>query len=132
MTDSNPEDIAKITTVEKTEKVKDRRRVMVGKRLAEISKATKEQKMRQKIEEIEEEKKERSYNFDFKYLYPLTGLIIAEIFLYYSYKQNQREVKTLETTTKEKVNEETPRNVDIKKSPPGRVNTLESFDLNKT
>lgn len=33
MTDSNPEDVAKITTVGKTEKVKDLRSVPAGKRL---------------------------------------------------------------------------------------------------
>ena len=70
------------------------RRIVARKRLSEILKAAKEKK-------IEEEKKEEPYMFDTKYLYPLAGLTIAGLSLYWSYKQNQKE--------------EEVRTVDIKK-----------------
>ena len=46
----------KITTVEKTVKVKDPRKVEMGKRLAKISKEAKERKARQRFEQEEKEK----------------------------------------------------------------------------
>ena len=69
--------------------IKDPKRVTAGKRLAQFSEEAKGRKIRR---QIEDERKDESYSFDPKYLYPIAGLAIAGLSIYYTYRQNQREV----------------------------------------
>ena len=71
--------------------IKDPKRVAAGKRLAQFSEEARRRKMRR---QIEDEKKDESYSFDPKYLYPIAGLAIAGLSFYYTYRQNQQEVGT--------------------------------------
>lgn len=108
MTDSN-EGTPIITSTEKT-KIKDPKRVEAGKRLAAISKAAKERKMREKVVSEKEDD-----GISYGYIIGTIGVVIAAGSLYYAMKQNQQMVT---------VNEE-PKNVVIKKNP---SHNLDSFD----
>ena len=88
----------KVTTVEKTVKVKDPRKVELGKRLAKISREAKERKAKQhedsKIEkEVKSEEKEITDYIDFRYFIGGVTLVAALGGLYYSYKRDKREIK---------------------------------------
>ena len=93
----------KITTVEKSVKVKDPKRVEMGKRLAKISKEAKERKARQHFEQEEKEKlslqqkesKEITDYIDFRYFVGGVTLAAALGGLYFSYKQDKRDETTI-------------------------------------
>ena len=88
----------KITTVEKTIKVKDPRRVEAGKRLAKISKEAKERKA-----SLREEKKEGKAildYIDFRYVVGGVTLLAAVGGLYFAYKKDKREIKEEEEEKK--------------------------------
>ena len=88
-----------ITTVEKTEKVKDARKVELGKRLAKISREAKERKARQKFEkEVKNDheaanQKEITDYIDFRYFIGGVGLVAGLGGWYYSYKREKREIR---------------------------------------
>ena len=117
------EQSTEITTVEKTEKVKDPRKVELGKRLAKISREAKERKARERQLEaarVEKEVKsdhevdnqrEISDYIDFRYFIRGVGLVASLGGLYYSYKRDKRKIREensrsdkLEHSEKEKVN----------------------------
>ena len=81
----------KITTVEKTAKVKDPRKVELGKRLARISKEAKERKAR--LGEAAKVKNEILNYIDFRYVVGGVMLIAAVGGLYFAYKKDNREIK---------------------------------------
>ena len=74
----------KITTVEKSAKVKDPRKVELAKRLAKISKEAKERKAR-----LREEKKEILDYINFRYVVGGVTLIAMVGGLYFAYKKRQ-------------------------------------------
>ena len=94
----------KITTVEKTIKVKDPRRVEAGKRLARISREAKERKKR--LREENKEGKEILDYIDFRYVVGGVTLIAAVGGLYFSYKKDKREIK--EEVKEEEEEEKSP------------------------
>ena len=77
----------KITTVEKTVKPKDPRKVELGKRLAKISREAKERKARLC------ERKEILDYIDFRYVVGGVMLLAAIGGLYFAYKKDNREIK---------------------------------------
>ena len=77
---SDPNASTKITTVEKTAKLKDSRKVELGKRLAKISRKAKERKARQQSEAeaatVEKEVKSEITDYiDFRYFIGGVGLV---------------------------------------------------------
>ena len=83
----------KITTVEKTiTKVKDPRKVELGKRLAKISKEAKLRK-KQRLQMEEEKNKEILDYIDFRYVVGGVMLLVAVGGLYFVYKKDKREIK---------------------------------------
>ena len=110
----------KITTVKKE---KDPRRVEAGKRLASISKAARERKMREKIlaESKQNDNIERS-DINYGLIFGAIGTIAAIGALYYKRREDARETKGLETI------KEDPevKCVDIQKDVPNsKCNTLD-------
>ena len=87
----------KITTVKKQ---KDPKRVEAGKRLALISKASREKKMREKIEN-ENTPKDDEWNVDYTLILGAVGLVAAIGGTYYAMRSDKREVKRLETVKEE-------------------------------
>ena len=106
----------KITTVKKQ---KDPKRVEAGKRLALISKASREKKMREKIEN-ENRQEDNEWNIDYTLILGAVGAIAAIGGVYYAIKDDKREVKRLETI-KEKAEPE-DKHVSIK------THKLDTFD----
>ena len=102
-------DSDKVTAVEKSEsskavKVKDPRKVELGKRLAKISREAKERKARQrsKVENKQSPKENRTRvrfakeitdYIDFRYFIGGVTLVATLGGLYYSYKRDKREIK---------------------------------------
>ena len=84
----------KITTVEKSAKVKDPRKVELGKRLAKISREAKERKARQRKEAETEAVNQREITDYIDFRYFIGGL-------YYSYKKDKREEKEIVNNVKE-------------------------------
>ena len=94
----------KVTAVEKSIKLKDPRKVELGKRLAKISREAKERKARQRSEvenkQSPEENcarvrfaKEITDYIDFRYFIGGVTLVATLGGLYYSYKRDKREIK---------------------------------------
>ena len=99
----------KVTAVEKTDKVKDPRKVELGKRLAKISREAKERKARHRIEENDRQRSEENEENDYidrsTALWYLIGgvmLVTALGGLYYAYKRDKREIKLLEQSERPK------------------------------
>ena len=97
----------------KAAKVKDPRKVELGKRLAKISREAKERKARQRSEAETEAVNQREITdyIDFKYFIGGVGLVVALGGLYCSYKKDKREIREekeivnkLEHSEKEKIN----------------------------
>ena len=83
----------KITTVEKTVKVKDPRKVELGKRLAKISKEAKLRK-KQRLEMEAEREKNQIFNYiHFKYVVGGVTILGGLFGLYFAYKRDKREIK---------------------------------------
>ena len=80
-------------TVEKTAKVKDPRKVELGKRLAKERKA----RQRSKVEssKVEKEQREITDYIDFRYFIGGVGLVATLGGLYYSNKKDKREEKEI-------------------------------------
>ena len=97
--------VAKLTAVEKTAKVKDPRKVELGKRLAKISKEAKERKARERQLEADKVKKreqtEMTDCIDFRYLVGFAGLVSTIGCLCFAYKNDKREEKNREMDQKD-------------------------------
>ena len=92
---SKQPNVEKVTTVEKSVKVKDPRKVELGKRLAKISKEAKERKAKQRSE-VENRKrthfaKEINDYVDFRYFVGGVTIVAALGGLYYAYKSDKRQ-----------------------------------------
>ena len=91
----------KVTVVEKAVKVKDSRKVELGKRLAKISREAKERKARQRSKaesarvekEVINEQREITDYIDFRYFFGGVGLVAALGGLYFDYKKEKREIR---------------------------------------
>ena len=93
----------KITTVEKTTKVKDPRKVELGKRLAKISKEAKLCK-KQRLQ-MEEERNKEIFNYiDFKYIVGGVTILGGIFGLYFAYKKGKREIREEKIFEKEEEN----------------------------
>ena len=116
------EDSPKITI---TKKEKDPERVEAGKRLATISKAAKERKVRDKIEL---ENDSSGFEINYGLLIGFLGTAVAIGSLYYTRKNYERETKRLETIKED--SEPEPKNVEIERSVKikTRNNHLDTFD----
>ena len=79
----------KITSTEKSVKIKDPKRVELGKRLAKISK---EAKARKKLER-ESAKNQKIEMIDFKYVVGGVAVLAGIFGIYVSYKKDKRETK---------------------------------------
>ena len=89
--------VDKVTAVEKSDKVKDPRKVELGKRLGKISREAKERKARQQLEREHNEKAEGiNWNIDFGYVVGGAGLVTAVGSLYFAYKKDKRDSKQSE------------------------------------
>ena len=110
----------------KVKKEKDPERVEAGKRLAAISKAAKERKMRDKIESEND-----SYGFEIYYglLIGFLRTAVAIESLYYTRKDYERQTKRLETIKEEGTKPE-PKNVEIERSVKIKTknNNFDTFD----
>ena len=110
------EEQPKITTVKK---LKDPRRVEAGKRLAEISKRAKEDKLRKRIEsENEQRSKEEGWSISYGHMLGLVGTACAIGALYYARRSDNREAKRLEATREE------PEHVVINRSHDQKLDSL--------
>ena len=90
----------KITTIKME---KDPKRVEAGKRLAAISKAAKERKMREKIESESKQENDSSgdYNVNYGLVFGIFGTGASIGSFYYIRKEYKRETKKLETIKEE-------------------------------
>ena len=96
----------KITSIEKSVKVKDPRKVELGKRLSKISK---EAKARKKLER--ESAKSKIEMIDFKYVVGGVAILGGIFGIYFAYKKDKREIKEEKIMEKEiKFKEEEKRN----------------------
>ena len=108
----------KVTAVEKSEKVKDPRKVELGKKLAKISKEAKERKAKMWSESDREAGNEKtrfakeinriadlSGYVDFRYLVDGVTIVAALGGLYYAYKNDKIQIKMLEKTEQNKQSE---------------------------
>ena len=82
----------KITSTEKSVKIKDPRRVELGKRLAKISKEAKARKAKER-ENASKIKREMLDYLNFNYLVGDVTLFATVVGLYYTWKKNKREIK---------------------------------------
>ena len=73
---------------------------MAGKRLALISKASRERKMREKIKN-ENTPKDDEWNINYTLVLGAVGAVAATCGVYYAMRGDRREVKRLETITEE-------------------------------
>ena len=82
----------KITKAEKSEKIKDPKKVEAGKRLAAISREPKERKARERtvVEKVETE--DCCTSIDYKYFIGGVVFVAAVGSLYFAYKRDRREV----------------------------------------
>ena len=93
------EETPKITT---TKKEKDPKRLEAGKRLAAISKATKQRKMCEKIEsENKQENGSGDYSINYGLVFRILGTVAAIGSLYYTREEYKRDTVKQETTRKE-------------------------------
>ena len=79
----------KITSTEKSVKIKDPRKVELGKRLAKISK---EAKARKKLER-ESAKDQKMEMIDFKYIVGGVAILGGIFGIYFAYRKDKREIK---------------------------------------
>ena len=87
----------KITTVEKTVKVKDPKKVELGKILATISREAKERKAKLREMEMKKEEENKILDYiDFKYVVGGVTILGGLIGLYFSYKKDKREERYME------------------------------------
>ena len=87
-------DSPKITKTEKSEKIKDPRKVEAGKRLAAISREAKERKAREKVVTAKTAKpdtQDSSTSIDYKYIIGGVGVVAAVGGLYFVYKRDRIE-----------------------------------------
>ena len=110
----------------KVKKEKDPERVEAGKRLAAISKAAKERKMRDKIES---ENDSSGFEINYGLLTGFLGTAVAIGSLYYTRKDYENETKRLDIIKEEEKQPE-PKNVEIERSVKikTRNNHLDTFD----
>ena len=100
----------KVTAVEKTIKVKDPRKVELGKREA------KERKARQHLEEENSKmEKEMTDYMDFKYFVGFLTLVVAFGGLYFSYKRDKRDENKSMEEHDDKENKSLKKHVTTKK-----------------
>ena len=95
----NGEEENKITSTEKSVKIKDPKRVELGKRLAKISKEAKARKAKER-ENASKTKREMLDYLNFNYFVGGVTLVAAVVGLYFTWKKDEREIK------KEKENKE--------------------------
>ena len=79
----------KITSTEKSVKIKDPRRVELGKRLARISKEAKARKAKER----ESAKNQKMEMIDFKYIVGGVAVLAGIFGIYFSWKKDKRETK---------------------------------------
>ena len=84
----------------KTIKVKDPRKVELGKRLAKISKRAKECKKR--LREVEKRSKEIFNTIDFKYVVGGVTILGGIAGLYFAFKRDKREIEEEEKENKKR------------------------------
>ena len=120
------EETPKITIVKKE---KDPKKVEAGKRLAAISKSTKERKIRKKMESgNKQENGSGDIGINYGLLFGFLGTAVAIGSLYYTRKDYEREAKKLETIKEEA--EPEPKNIEIERNVKmkTRNNHLDTFD----
>ena len=91
----------KITKVEKSEKIKDPRKVEAGKRLAVISREAKKRKARKRSAVVKSEQREISDYIDYRYFIGGVGVVAAVGGLYFAYKRDNREEKVVKMVNEE-------------------------------
>ena len=86
-------DTPKITKAEKSEKIKDPRKVEAGNRFAAISREAKERKARERTaaEKTETNTEDCCTSIEYKYIIGGVGVVAAVGGLYFAYKRDRRE-----------------------------------------
>ena len=108
MSETSKQPNEKITSDKKSEKIKDPRKVELGKRLAKISREAKERKARMRSEADREAGHERTRfakeindYVDFRYF--VGGVMVVALWgLYYAYKRDQRQSEEFKQSERER------------------------------
>ena len=120
----------KITKAEKSEKIKDPKKVEAGKRLAAISRKAKERKAKERtvVEKVETE--DCCTSIDYKYSIRGVGVVAAVGGLSFAYKRDRREASAvkLEKSKRSEQPELNEHNVCVVKHENAVNKKLDSFD----